>query len=73
MPAELRNLPKDERVWVSYCAPGGAVRYLITSRPARDRYFLWEKTEGGYIRLGKADSPGELAETYSLPECTASD
>lgn len=69
----MRNLPKDERVWVSYCATGGAVRYVVTSKPARDRYFLYEKTEDGYIKLGKADSPGELAEAHNLPECLASD
>lgn len=62
------KMPKDERVWVSYRDSGGEPVFLITSKPTRETYFLYEVTPDGLKRLGKSDSPEELAEKFGVYE-----
>lgn len=62
----MAKLQKDERVWVSYKDKRGAVRFLITSRPARDSYTLYEIVDGEPNRVGKSPSPGDLIEKFDV-------
>lgn len=62
----MPELPKNEHVWVTYFDAEGNPRFIITSKPLRDQYFLYGVTESGLKKLGKSTSPEELAETYSV-------
>lgn len=57
--------PKGEIVWATYYNKDGVPAYLITSKPARDFYFLYGVSDDGTVnKLGKSKSPVELAEKY---------
>jgi len=59
--------PKGETVWVSYCNSSGKVMFVLTSKPARDFYFLYKVLENGSLeKLGKAKSPPELEEKFNV-------
>lgn len=63
-----RETPKGETVWIEYTR-GGVPVFWITSKPARDFYFLYEiLPDGKPKRLGKARSPRELEERFSVEE-----
>ena len=62
----MAKLPKDERVWVSYKNKKGIVRFLITSKPARDSYTLYEMIDGDLKRISKSPSPGDLVEKFDV-------
>lgn len=67
--ADKINIPKGEIHWVTYRSSNGKPKYLITSKPMRDTYFLYEVKEGGTIKkLGKSPSPAELEENYEVRE-----
>lgn len=59
--------PKGEIVWVSYQKGNGTPICILTSKPARDFYFLYEvKPDGSLAKLGKARSPTELEERFDV-------
>lgn len=58
--------PKGERVWTSYRSLSGELRFIVTSKPTRDAYFLYEFLEGAFKKLGKAKSPLELEEKFNI-------
>lgn len=62
----VAKLPKDERVWVSYKNKKGVTRFLITSKPTRDAYTLYEIIDGDPKRMGKSPSPGDLVEKFDV-------
>ena len=62
----MAKIPKDERVWVTYKNKRGEVRYLITSKQARDVYFLYEQIDGDLKRLWKSPSPEALLEKFEV-------
>ena len=62
------KLPKDERIWVSFRGENGSPVFLITSKPSREQYILYEITPDGVNRLGKSPSPAELAEKFGVYE-----
>lgn len=64
--AKADKIPKDERVWVSYNSPGGKTRFVITSKPAREKYLLYEISDDMAKKLGMSISPGELVEKYDV-------
>lgn len=47
------NYPKGEIVWVGHYDKAGNLRYIITSKPARDYYFIYELKDGKFVKLGK--------------------
>ena len=53
--------PKGETLWVSYYY-GKALKYIITSKAARDYYFLYEYTDDKFVKLGRSKSPAALEE-----------
>ena len=59
--------PKGEIVWVRYCNTGGEPVCIITSKPARDFYFLYDvKPDGSLQKVGKARSPTELEDKFDV-------
>ena len=42
--------------------------FIVTSKPTRDFYFLYELVDGVFKKLGKAKSPLELEEKFNIHE-----
>lgn len=57
------GIPSTERVWVTLKTANGEI-FFITSKEARDFYFLYKEENGKAMKLGKAKSPLELEEKY---------
>ncbi len=65
----MLKTPKNELAWVRYRDKDGNERFLMTSRPARDLYYLYEVKDGAYVRLGKgARTPKELEDKHRIDE-----
>jgi len=61
--------PKGETVWVNYCDIKGNTVFLLTSKEARDYYFLYEVYEDGSVKkLGKARTPTELERKFAVED-----
>lgn len=60
--------PKGEIVWESYYSSNKEMRFIITSKAARDYYFLYEVVNGEFKKLGKAKRPPELEERFNVIE-----
>ncbi len=60
--------PKGETVWVSYYNSNKELIFIMTSKPIRDYYFLYEVVDGEFKKLGKAKSPTELEEKFKVHE-----
>lgn len=58
--------PKGETVWVTYHNTSEEIKFIITSKPARDAYFLYELIDNEFKKLGKAQTPTKLVETYDV-------
>ena len=62
------KLPKGEIVWVDYKDYLGRTLFILTSKEARDMYFLYELKDGVYVKLGKAKEPPELENKFNVRE-----
>lgn len=60
--------PKGEIVWVTYRNTSEEIKYIMTSKPIRDTYYLYELVDGEFKKLGKAKTPPKLEEAYKLNE-----
>jgi len=61
--------PKDERVWMRYYNKNHELLFILTSKNIPGGfYFLYELISGEFKKLGKARSPKELEEKYSVLE-----
>lgn len=61
--------PKGEIAWVGYYNKEGAPLFILTSKPSRDFYFLYEVNKDGTLKkLGRAKEPPELEEKYKVHE-----
>lgn len=59
--------PKGEIVWVNYHNKEGESSFIITSKPDRDYYFLYEVNQDGSVKkLGKAKTPPELEKKFNV-------
>lgn len=56
--------PRGEIVWISHYDKDNNLRYITTSKPTRDLYFLYELTDDGFVKLGKDKNPTVLEEKY---------
>ena len=52
--------PRGEIVWVSIYGKDDGLRYIITSKSARDFYFAYEAKDGKFVKVGKSEDPSEL-------------
>lgn len=55
---------RGEIRWVSILDKDKAVKYLVTSKPDRSRYFLYEVKHGEFIRLGSGPDPQKLEDKF---------
>ena len=62
------KLPRGETVWVDYRNENGKTMFILTSKEARDCYFLYELKGDSYIKLGKAKEPPELERKFKVRE-----
>lgn len=53
--------PKGEIIWEQFYS-GGKLMYVVTSKPARDTYYLYRNESGVLRKIGKAKSPVDLRE-----------
>lgn len=58
--------PKGETVWVTYLNTSKEIKFIITSKPTRDAYFLYELVGDEFKKVGKARTPTKLVETYDV-------
>jgi hypothetical protein len=58
--------PKGEIVWRTYLNASKEIKFIITSKPARDCYFLYELVNDEFKKLGKAKTPPDLVEKYDV-------
>lgn len=60
--------PSGEVLWVSYVKNGTTV-FIITSKPQREYYFLYEVCDDNTLKkLGKSRTPTELENKYNVFE-----
>lgn len=58
--------PKGEIAWTGYYDRDGNLRFVITSKEARDCYFLYEAKGDELTKLGKAKEPPELIKKFGV-------
>jgi len=59
-------IPKNEQLWTTYRDEAGNVRFFVTSTALRDSYIMYQTEEGECKKLGRASSPTELENKYSI-------
>lgn len=64
----VNDLSKWRKVWTSYYNSSHELLFIVTSKPTRDFYFLYELVDGAFKKLGKAKSPLELEEKFNVRE-----
>lgn len=59
--------PKEDILWMAYFNYKGEIIYIITSKPSRDVYFLYEVFDDGMCKkVGKACTPDELEKKFDI-------
>jgi hypothetical protein len=59
--------PKGEHVWVNYYDLDNNLRFILTSKSSsRDYYYLYELEGDAFKKLGRAESPSVLEETFMV-------
>ena len=58
--------PKGEHVWVGYYTKDRNLLFIMTSKESRDFYYLYERIDGNFKKLGRAKSPQELEEKFEV-------
>lgn len=56
------GISKEEIIWQNLYTEQG--HYIITSKPDRNSYFLYEEANGDITKLGRAANPPSLIEKY---------
>lgn len=59
--------PRGEIAWERITTKSGSV-YLVTSKPARDFYYLYLVDDGKLKKIGKAAAPSGLRKYYEEEE-----
>ena len=60
--------PKGEIVWTGYYNKKDQLLFILTSKPQRDYYYLYEVTDDGFKKLGRSKNPKELEEKFKVHE-----
>ena len=64
-----KKIPKSEIAWVTYLNAKGDPAFIMTSKPTREYYYLYEiLKDGSLFKLGRARSPTELEEKFCTKE-----
>ena len=57
--------PKGETVWVQYIKDGEPV-FIMTSKAIRDCYYLYQRADDGFKKLGRSKDPREMETKYEI-------
>ena len=57
------KIPSGEILWVQYLN-NGLVTHILTSKPDRSLYYLYQVSKDKLTKLGKAKEPTELEERF---------
>ena len=68
----LMRYPRGEIVWIGYYNKDHKLLFVITSKPARDYYFLYGVENGELKKLGRAKTPIELEAKYKVMDAVRS-
>lgn len=60
--------PVGEEVWVRYLNRMGDTVSIITSKPSREWYYLYDLVDGEYIKRGKDKNPSALVDRFGVKE-----
>lgn len=60
--------PANEIAWVRYANSKGETICIITSKEARDWYYLYDLVDGKFVKRGRAKEPPELVEKFNVRE-----
>ena len=60
------GLPPGEVIWVQYFTAEGRLAFVLTSKPARDTYSLYELSGDAHRLLGRARDPKTLEEKFHI-------
>lgn len=60
--------PRGERCWAGYYNAAGKALFAITSKEARDAYFLYDLRGDAPQKVGKAKEPPELIKRFHVHE-----
>ncbi len=58
------SYPKGEIVWFGHYDKDHNLRYITTSRLARDFYLLYELKDGKFVKLGKDKNSVDLEKKF---------
>lgn len=59
-----KKLAKDEITWTRYCDSKGNTAFVVTSKPSREYYMMYQCVDGGFVKLGRAKNPIELEKKF---------
>lgn len=65
---EELKYPANETVWTRYVNGAGETLFIVTSKPTRDKYMIYELVDGKFVRRGVAKEPPELIEKCNVYE-----
>lgn len=60
--------PRGELLWTGYYNKRGELLFLMTSKPTREYYFLYQLVDGDFKRLGRSKDPTELEKKFNVDE-----
>ena len=58
--------PSGEIIWTGYYDAKGEIRFIVTSKTARDWYYLYEAKDGEFWKLGRDKDPSVLVKKYNV-------
>ena len=58
--------PRGETVWTSYYTSAGNLMFILTAKPQRDAYYLYELVDNEFKKLGRSKSPLELEDKFDV-------
>jgi len=65
------SCPRGEQIWLRYNNLDGELLFMLTSKVSnRDYYYLYEVKEGSLEKLGRARTPIELEDKFSIKKRT---
>ena len=62
----IKGIPSSDIVWVTRYDSKGSPMYSITSKAARDTYYLYKIENGKSVKVGQGKSPPELLAKHGL-------
>ena len=65
---EKVKYPPGEIVWAGYYNKKGELLFIVTSKAAREWYYLYEYIDGSFKKSGREKEPSILVKRYEVSE-----